>query len=108
MSYDLMPSDSYDPTCTCSVPALSEMNLYEINVYAFLMFLMLLMYVVPARDAVQSYVSICFAYFLYEDYVPDGSHHFLCAAHCSSKFFPRALCNAPPHETRPTRRAGAT
>ena len=85
----------------------AEMNFHEIDVHAFLMFLMLLLYVVPARNAVQSYVSICFACFLWGLCSSDGSYRFLCAAHCSSKLFTRALCNAS-HEPQPTRRAGAT
>ena len=85
----------------------AEINFYEIDVHAFLMFLMLLLYVVPAHNAVQSHVPICCACFLLGSCSSDGSHHFLCVAHCSSKFFPRALCNAS-HEPQPTRRAGAT
>ena len=51
------------------------------------------MYIVRARSAMQSYVSVSFVCFFYEDYVIDGSHSFcvlhiiaqsycLCASHC--------------------------
>ena len=54
--YDLMSSDSFDLNCTRCVPVLPEMNLYERNFYAFLMCLMFLMYIVPARSTMRSYV----------------------------------------------------
>ena len=104
--YDLMSSDSFDLNCTRCVPVLPEMNLYERNFYAFLMCLMFLMYIVPARSAMQSYVSICFICFFYEDYVIDGSHNLLCASYYCSKFLfvCFALCAAHPSTPKITRR----
>ena len=97
MSYDLMSSDSFDLNCTRCVPVLPEMNLYERNFYAFLMCLMFLMYIVPARSAMQSYVSVSFVCFFYEDYVFDGSHSF-CVLHIIAQNY----CLCASHSVRLT------
>ena len=56
MTYDLMSSDSFDLNSTSCVPVLPDMNFYEMILFALLMCLMFLMYIVLARSAMQSYV----------------------------------------------------